>query len=197
MAALRWHRSSLLAPAPWILGLAACGERPAPAPGAGAGSGPPAVSPSAPAPSWAVGLRSTGPVRYGMTLAQMRQATGDSLAGAPSGPECGYVTLAEAPAGLRWMVEDGQVVRVDAESAALRPDRGTGIGMTEAEVHRLYGGELEVQPHKYVEGGHYLVYLSPQRADSGLRIVFETDGSAITRFRAGVLPAVAYVEGCA
>ena len=63
-------------------------------------------------------------------------------------------------------------------------------------MKKANGGELELQPHKYVEGGRYLVYLSPQRADSGLRIVFETDGSVVTRFRAGVLPAVAYVEGC-
>jgi hypothetical protein len=28
------------------------------------------------------------------------------------------------------------------------------------------------------------------------RIVFETDGQRVTRFRAGRLPAVQYVEGC-
>lgn len=179
----------------WALVLAACGERPAPPPEAGAGSA--VAAPAAADPSWTIGLRSTGPVRYGMTLAQLGQATGDSLAGAPVGPGCGYLTLAKAPAGLRWMIENGQVVRVDADSAALRTDRGAGIGMAEAEVNRLYRGELEVQPHKYVEGGHYLVYLSPERADSGLRVVFETDGAVVTRFRAGVLPAVAYVEGCA
>ncbi|MGH7584651.1 MAG: hypothetical protein ACREMH_00220, partial [Gemmatimonadales bacterium] len=45
--------------------LLACGERPAPPPEAGAGSLAPAAA--APEPSWTVGLRSTGPVRYGMT----------------------------------------------------------------------------------------------------------------------------------
>ena len=131
-----------------------------------------------------------------MTVAELGQATGDPLVGGAAGFECRHLTLAKSPTGLRWTIENGQVVRVDADSATLRTDRGAGIGMTEAEVHRLYGGELEVQPHKYVEGGRYLVYLSPQRADSGLRIVFETDGSVVTRFRAGMLPAVAYVEGC-
>jgi hypothetical protein len=131
-----------------------------------------------------------------MSLDQLRQAIGDSLVDAPADPGCAYLTLSKAPAGLRWMIENGRVVRVDADSPGLRTDRGAGIGMSEVEVHRLYGGELEVQPHKYVEGGRYLVYLSPERADTGLRIVFETDGKVVTRFRAGVLPPVAWVEGC-
>ena len=174
--------------------LDACAERPAPPPEAAAES---AAAPAPPGGAWTVTLHGAGPARYGMTLAELGQATGDSLVGAPAGPECGYLALDEAPAGMIWMIEGGRLVRVDVDSAGLPTDRGAAVGMTEVEVHQLYGGnELEVQPHKYVDGGRYLVYLSPEQADSGLRIVFETDGQLVTRFRAGILPAVAYVEGC-
>jgi hypothetical protein len=33
--------------------------------------------------------------------------------------------------------------------------------------------------------------------DRNFRIVFETDGKKVTRWRAGLLPQVEFVEGCA
>jgi hypothetical protein len=67
--------------------------------------------------------------------------------------------------------------------------------MTEAEIARLYPAGLRTMPHKYVSGGHYLVF-TPPGADSAFRIVFETDGRRVTSYRAGVEPAVEYVERC-
>ena len=33
--------------------------------------------------------------------------------------------------------------------------------------------------------------------DSARRLIFETDGQRVVRYRAGITPAVEYVEGCA
>ena len=33
-------------------------------------------------------------------------------------------------------------------------------------------------------------------ADSAYRLIFETDGQRVTEYRAGLLPAVEWVEGC-
>ena len=37
---------------------------------------------------------------------------------------------------------------------------------------------------------------SGTEADSGFEVVFETDSQRVTRYRAGRLPEVEYVEGC-
>lgn len=58
----------------------------------------------------------------------------------------------------------------------------------------MYPGRVEVQPHKYTgPEGHYLSVSVP--SDTLLRIIFETDGRVVTRYRAGRRPAVEYVEG--
>ncbi len=137
---------------------------------------------SAPRPTgWEVGARSAGPVRFGVTPA--------------AGDACHYTVPAGAPAMLRFMAESGRVVRVDVDSAGVASDRGARVGMSESEIARLYPEGLRTMPHKYDTAGHYLVF-TPPGADSGFRVVFETDGRRVTTWRAGVEPAVEYVERC-
>lgn len=130
---------------------------------------------------WDVGYRSAGPVRFGVTPA--------------AGDDCHYTVPAGAPSGLRFMAESGRVVRVDVDSAGPATDRGARVGMTEADIRGLYPDGLRTMLHKYDTAGHYLVF-TPPGADSGFRIVFETDGHRVTTWRAGVEPAVEYVERC-
>jgi hypothetical protein len=130
---------------------------------------------------WVVGYRSAGPVRFGVTAA--------------AGNACHYTAPAGAPTGLRFMAESGRVVRVDVDSSGVATDRGARVGAAEAEIRRRYPEGLRTMPHKYDAAGHYLVF-TPPGADSGYRIVFETDGHRVTTWRAGVEPAVEYVERC-
>lgn len=169
-----------------VVTLGACGTRDLPADRAGrAGadtSAPAAAATTMATTGWEVGHRSTGPVRFGVTPAE-------------GGDACHYTVPAGAPSGLRFMAESGRVVRVDVDSAGPVTDRGARVGMTEAEISRLYPEGLRTMPHKYVAGGHYLVF-TPPGVDSGFRVVFETDGQQVTSYRAGVEPAVEYVERC-
>jgi hypothetical protein len=145
---------------------------------------------------WSVGLRHAGAIRYGMSIVEVRAATGDSLAGAPAGDACGYVVPRGAPVGLGAMVEQGRIVRVDVDSAGVPTDRGAVVGMPEADVRRLYP-DSETSPHKYDTAGSYLTVVPASPADSAHRIIFElgADGRVI-RYRAGLRPAVEYVERC-
>lgn len=154
----------------------------------------PSVAPSAPT-DWRVTLRAAGPIVFGATLAEATQAS-DGKFVARAAESCASVRVPGSPAGMRFMVEAGHVVRVDVDSAGAVTDRGAGVGMSETDVQRAYGDSLRVMLHKYDPAGHYLVYNPSQPADSSLRIVFETNGKAVTRYRAGVEPAVEYVEGC-
>jgi len=94
------------------------------------------------------------------------------------------------------MVEQGKISRIDVDSGtAIATAAGARIGDTEERIKSLYPGQVTVQPHKYTDG-HYLVVTPADAADKDFRIVFETDGNKVTRYRSGKIPSVQYVEGC-
>jgi hypothetical protein len=117
---------------------------------------------------WIVKLRGVGPVRFGMRIEEAAPALGGLGPAHRAG--CTYVG-AGLPAGLKFMVESGRIVRADVDSAGVPTASGAEVGMSEAQVHALYPGRLLVQPHK-------------------------TDGRVVTEFRVGLRPPVEYVEGC-
>jgi hypothetical protein len=161
-----------------------------------------AVRPSAAATDWTVYLRRSGPVRIGMTLAEVRGALGDRSAylrgNEPEVPltECAYVVSDLLPAGLGFMFEQGRVVRIDVYEPGIKTASGAEVGTTEAEILRKYPGRITVEGHQYVSGGHYLTYRPFDTVDKQYEVVFETDGVRVTSFRTGTLAAVALVEGC-
>lgn len=137
-----------------------------------------------------------GALRVGMTVAQARKAY-KSFSLPPSAEKsgCEYAKVAELPAGVLVMVEDGIVVRVDVRTPELPTAGGTRVGDSEASVRAKYGQRVSVSPHKYTDG-HYLTLRSASPGDTIHRIIFETDTSKIPSYRAGQMPQVGYVEGC-
>lgn len=158
---------------------------------------PTSNSPTPSAPSaWTVSAAGLGPVRAGMTIAEAGRVLGTALSVSPEAASCAYVRPAGVPPGVSFMIVDGRVARVNIDSGSVRTTAGAGIGDGEARIRSLYPGRVEVQPHKYTDG-HYLVVTPSAPDDSTTRIIFETDGQRVTRYRAGRLPMVAWVEGCA
>jgi hypothetical protein len=145
--------------------------------------------------TWTVMLRRVGPVRFGAPVGHAARALGNRFEGV-RGSGCEYTRTADMPAGLRLMVEDGRVVRADVDSAGIRTGSGAEVGRTEGEIEKLYPGRITRQPHKYVPGGFDLLFTPRDPADREYRLIFETDGRVVTRYRAGLRPAVEYVEGC-
>jgi hypothetical protein len=173
----------------------ACGRKASIHPGAADSTAP--APPEAEAEPWTIRVDGVGPIRFGMTLADARAALGESLVVTPPGGECGFTVPRGAPAGVRFMAEQGKIVRVDVDSSGVRTTAGAEVGMSEADVRARYPVGLRVQPHKYDPKGRYLVLQGTQPADSARRLIFETDGRRVVRYRAGITPAVEYVEGCA
>jgi hypothetical protein len=93
------------------------------------------------------------------------------------------------------MVVDGRIARVEVFDSTVVTNHGARIGDTEATIDSLYPHRVTVTPHKYTEG-HYLLVAPRDSTDSGLELVFETEGGRVTQYRAGRLPEVEYVEGC-
>ena len=165
----------------------ACQPRAADTPGTTAGSTAP--------PPWAVTLEAAGPVRFGMTAGEAFAAAGDAAASAaPADSSCRYWVPPGAPAGLRLMLENGMVVRADVDSAGITTINNLGVGSPVESVVVALGPSLQVSPHKYQweEGWRYLSFGD----DSLHRLIFTVDSHVVRSLRAGILPAVEYVEGC-
>jgi hypothetical protein len=139
-----------------------------------------------------------GPVQIGMTL---DEAVSMGLLNERPDikPACDFVYPAVGsgvPSDAGVMVVKGKIARIDVDTGAVTTEDGAKIGDTEDRVKGIYGDELEVRPHKFIEGGHYLV-VKGDSASAGKEIVFETDaGGKVIMFRAGRLPEVEWVEGC-
>lgn len=97
------------------------------------------------------------------------------------------------PAGVSVMFAQDTIARIDVDSAGVASGLGVAVGDSESKVTSAYDNVV-TQPHKYLEGGHYLIVTSP--TDSLRRGVFETESGKVVRFRFGKRPEVDFVEGC-
>ncbi len=151
---------------------------------------------------WTVYLRRAGPIRIGMSLAEVRRvlnAPRASLEGnEPDVPldDCAYLVSKYLPDGLGFMFAKGRVVRIDVDRAGIRTVSGAGVGDTEGRIQSLYSGRITIEGHQYDPDGHYLNYSPRNSRDQGYGMVFETDGHKVTSFRTGTHAAIALVEGC-
>jgi len=143
---------------------------------------------------WCLSMSGLGAVRAGMTVDQVLPLLDWSgLERRQRAGECWYLRY-DGPAAFRLMILDDRVVRIELTGATgLHTFAGAGIGTTETALRQLYGARLDVQPHKYVEGGHTITLRSGAGTE-GLR--FETANGAVTAIQAGPWEHLHYVEGC-
>jgi hypothetical protein len=96
---------------------------------------------------------------------------------------------------MRVMLVNDSVARIDVTAPGPRTTEGTGIGDPETQLTAAYGARANVRPNKYTGPvGHDVIVNAA--GDSTHRLVFETDGKKVLRFRAGRQPAIDLVEGC-
>ncbi|GAB3380656.1 hypothetical protein GCM10027317_25830 [Massilia agri] len=153
----------------------------------------PAPTASTPAPAPASKVLSAdgiGAIRFGMKLAEAEQAAGKATLPEPFDPVCSMVRFASVPK-LRFMVEEGVVTRADAEPGVGNAV-GVAVGDTLAQVREKHP-DAQVSTHKYDKNGHYVTF---PNADGKAAIILEESGGKVSKVRAGLQPAVAYVETC-
>lgn len=151
--------------------------------------------------SWTVAPDAYGPLPLGAPVARATDVLGTAFPlDTNSRDLCQVVLPGALPRGVRFMIRRDsvgaapQLERVDVDSVGVRTAEGVAVGDAESVVRRLYGARVRVTPHKYEPRGHYLTV--DATGDTLHRIVFETNGRRVTRFRAGRRPAVDYVEAC-
>jgi hypothetical protein len=190
-----------------VLVLAACGA-PDADPALSAAPVEP-VAPSTPVDANAVTAEGWGPLRIGMTRAEVEAALGpDANPNAVGGPDpesCDVFRPSRAPEGLMVMVEQGVLTSIWlSDGSSLRTDRGFGVGDEAAAIKAAYGPAAKVEPHKYaaapaeyitswsVGGGPDFVQTPSAR---GIAYHIGSDGRAEHVAAGG--PSIQYVEGCA
>ena len=138
-----------------------------------------------------------GDLRFGMTADEAKTAWDGELSGDPAeGEGCYHLSpkSAKIPSEFAFMIESDKLVRYGTDSDKLIAPGGGKVGMSTEQIKKLYGSRIEVESHKYVEGGRYLRITDP--ASRGV-VLFETDATGkVTGWRVGVPPQVDYVEGC-
>jgi len=148
--------------------------------------------------SWKVGLRSVGPIKLGMTVQEAEKISGVSLNPTYTDydPVCFYVASESGPSGVKFMIVDNQIRRVDITESTTSTLSGARVGDAEKTILKLYGNKIVVEPHKYDEQGHYIIFVPTDKWDKQYRLIFETSQKRVTQFRIGLMPEVEWVEGC-
>lgn len=144
---------------------------------------------------WQVAAESVGPIHFGMHPAQAAEAIGGPAAPVFPDSSCDYWHPEGSPAGVRFMVEIGQVVRVDVDSPGVPTISGLQVGSPISAVRAALGTAVIDEPHKYNwdVGWRTLSAFTP---DSAFGLVFEVDSHVVRTFRAGLWPPVGYIEHC-
>ncbi|MDP1777968.1 MAG: hypothetical protein Q8K90_05100 [Brevundimonas sp.] len=189
-----------------FLALAACGAPdPDPEPAPTLEPAPPAEAPPAADVLTAQGF---GPLRIGMTRAEVETALGrDSNPEAVGGPDpdsCDIFHPARAPQGMMVMVENGVLTSIWlGTGSTLRTDRGFGVGDTATAIKAAYGPTAHVSPHKYSAApAEYITTWSvggaagyvQDPAARGIAYHVSTEGRAQQVAAGG--PSIQYVESC-
>jgi hypothetical protein len=184
----------------------------APTPGSSNATARNEVAPvTPPAETWVLTSEGLGPLRIGMTLAEITAAAGpDSEPDAVGGPEpesCDQFRPARAPTGVIVMVQEGRLTRISLdEGARVATDRGLRVGDPASRVRAAYGSALAEMPHEYIEApAAYLThwdgsvrpgaegYVEDPTA-RGIR--YETDEHKRVTVIHGGDTSIQYVEGC-
>jgi hypothetical protein len=138
-----------------------------------------------------------GPVKIGMTRAQVAKALGAQLEGEPieDADVCVEMQAANEP-NVWYMFEDGKLTRISlGEQSRVTTPRGVGLGATARAVRKAYPKGLHAEPHHYLDlPGEYLTFWTVPKK-RGVR--FQTNlKRRVETIHAGG-ESIQYVEGCA
>ena len=132
-----------------------------------------------------------GPIKIGMTIAQVEQAGNRELTfeGGDANAVCASAALG---ARLYGLFSKGRLTRIYVSSSRYATRTNIRVGDSQRKVLARYGRGLVRQKHAYVPGGYYLKLTVGNR-----RLVFDTDGKRVTQISSGRKPEIDYIEGCA
>jgi hypothetical protein len=166
---------------------------------------------AAPATDAVLTAEGFGPLRIGMTRAEVVKALGGDddpeAVGGPDPASCDEFRPARAPKDMLVMIEEGRLTRISLiDGSEVKTDRNLGLGAAAAAVRAAYGPALQAEPHKYEAApAEYLsVWAKDPPKDekspapaTARGIVYEVGAKGVVQAISGGGPSILYVEGCA
>ena len=139
-----------------------------------------------------------GPVKIGMTRAQVEQALGAALEGEPAQNQqtCIEMSPPGRERGLSFMFEKFRLARISVTAPSrATTSRGIRISVHASAVHRAYGQFLRMHPKfDHIPGAAEDLVYWPRGAKAGLRFIIGSD-RRVTAILAGT-DSIYLVEGC-
>lgn len=137
-------------------------------------------------------------IKIGMTISQASQSARTKLIIMEQNrrTSCSYYKLAGEISGVNFMVTNRIISRIDITNPRITTLSGAKIGDSEDRIRSLYGSQLQTKRHKYLDRGHYLIFVPRDRQDRRNRILFETNGIKVVNWRVGRIKEVGWTEGC-
>ena len=150
---------------------------------------------SAASPADTVGANGFGAVRFGIDRVDAEKSAGGALEAPDTDGKACYIAQRAGQPEIAYMFVDGKLARIDVRTPGVLADGGGRVGMQADEIRTLYAGHLSEQPDKYDPDARLLKVGGDKPGVGG--IIFEVDGKGVViRYRAGLPPALDYVEGC-
>ncbi len=153
------------------------------------------VAPASARDRWVIHTDGVGPVKIGMTLAQLNAALHTKFK-MPTDKEeqpCFYVDTPAQP-GVSFMILEGRVGRADIHTPRLMTAAGVRVSDYEKRVRRAYGSKVKTEPNAY--SGPEDPVLTVFTSDHRYGMTFVTDHGNIRLIYAGSSDAIAFIEGC-
>lgn len=135
-------------------------------------------------------------VTFGMTITQAERALEGTLVAVtePFETSCYQVRPGGGPTGVELTVTAGTIERVDVTTDMITTRSGAGVGMSEEDLFALFSERLTSEASS--GGGNTVVFTPADPGDAAFRVIFETDGTVVTSFRAGRVPQVEPTTPC-
>ncbi|WP_439484706.1 hypothetical protein [Blastomonas fulva] len=155
---------------------------------------PQAADPMPPTPPIATAQTLTLEGFGGLTIGKPVPAGSPWVArGAQISDGCTTISAPDWP-GAYAIVEEGVVRRITvSDESKAKLVEGIGPGSTEADVRKAFPSFV-AEPHKYVDAP--AKYLTQPGNDPRLRFEIDAEGK-VSLVHVGMMPTLAYVEGCA
>jgi hypothetical protein len=137
-----------------------------------------------------------------MGVEEASAAAGFPLEGEPNpdvSDTCYHVAApADQPAyaGVSFMVLDDEIVRIEVGPDSTATTRsGAGVGISEDQLRAMFPGQIELT-EGLAGGGTAFEFVPEDEADLDYRVIFIFEDGVVSQYRAGILPGVAFTEGC-
>lgn len=145
-----------------------------------------------------ISTQGIGPILVGMTVSEAEKAGNIELdfGGSYRTDSCRYGSTS-ALEDIDFMFSKGTLARIDVGNPQTKTLSGVGVGDSEADVFAAYGEQLQRDANYYdPENASYLTYV-PSDSSDNTRVLFDVIEDEVVNVRAGRLPEINYVEGCA